>query len=101
MPLCIVVTRDVEMRYRGFLGSVMLEASPGLYVGPRLSKGVRERVWSVLEDWHATLQSGSVVMIWRDTTAPGGLRINSLGDPPKDIVEHEGALLVCRAPRDK
>jgi len=74
MPLCIVVTRDVEMRYRGFLGSVMLEASPSLYVGPRLSKGVRERVWSVLEDWYATLQGGSIVMIWRDTSAPSALR---------------------------
>ena len=96
MPLCIVVTRDVEMRYRGFLGSIMLEASPGVYIGPRLSKGVRERVWSVLEDWHGTLKTGSVVMIWRDSAASGGLCILSLGEPPKDIVEHEGSLLVRR-----
>ena len=96
MPLCIVVTRDVEMRYRGFLGSIMLEASPGVYVGPKLTKGVRDRTWSVLEDWHATLQTGSIVMIWRDTSAPGGLQIKALGEPPKDIVEHEGALLVRR-----
>lgn len=99
MPLCIVITRDVERRYRGFLGSIMLEASPGVYIGPRLSKGVRERVWSVLEDWYDALKSGSVVMIWRDTGAPGGLRIQSLGEPPKDVVEHEGSLLVRRSPR--
>ena len=97
MPLCIVVTRDVERRYRGFLGSIMLEAAPGVYVGPRLTKGVRERTWGVLEDWYATLQRGSIVMIWRDAAAPGGLRLNALGEPPKDIVEHEGALLVRRA----
>lgn len=96
MPLCIVQTRNVEMRYRGFLGSVMLEVSPGLYVGPRLSKAVRERIWDVMSDWHATLQSGSIVMVWRDTSAPGGLRIRSLGEPPKDLVEHEGSLLVRR-----
>jgi CRISPR-associated protein Cas2 len=101
LPLCIVVTRDVEMRYRGFLGSIMLEAAPGLYIGPRLSKGVRERVWSVLEDWYATLQAGSVVMVWRDTSATGGLHIKSLGEPPKDIVEHEGSLLVRRPVRGK
>lgn len=77
----------------------MLEASPGLYVGPRLSKGARERVWSVLEDWHGTLQGGSLVMIWRDSSAPGGLQIKSLGEPAKDITEHEGALLVRRASR--
>ena len=87
------------MRYRGYLGSVMLEVSPGLCVGPRLSKGVRERIWSVLADWHARLQGGSIVMAWRDTTAPGGLRVQSLGEPPKDLVEHEGSLLVRRPPR--
>ncbi|SDO20424.1 CRISPR-associated protein, Cas2 family [Filomicrobium insigne] len=99
MPLCIVVTRDVEMRYRGFLGSVMLELSPGLYIGPNLSKGVRERVWSVVSDWHASLQTGSVVMAWRDRSAPGGIRVQSLGEPPKDLVKHEGSLLVRRALR--
>ena len=96
MPLCVIVTRDVEMRYRGFIGSVMLEVSPGVYVGPRLSNAVRERVWDVLAGWHATLQSGSVVMTWRETTAPGGIRVRTLGEPPKELVEHEGSLLVRR-----
>lgn len=99
MPLCIVVTRDVEMRYRGFLGSVMLEIAPGFYVGPRISQSVRERVWDVLTDWHSTLQSGSVTMAWRDKSAPGGLRVKCLGEPPKDLVEHEGSLLVRRPSR--
>lgn len=99
MPLCIIVTRDFEMRYRGFLGSIMLEASSGVYVGPRLSKGVRERTWSVLEEWYSTLNRGSIIMIWRDRSAPGGLQLKSLGEPPKDIVEHEGALLVRRQHR--
>lgn len=97
MPLCVIVTRDVEMRYRGFIGSVMLEVAPGVYVGPRLSKAVRERVWDVLSDWHTTLGKGSVIMTWRDATAPGGVRVLSLGEAPKDLVEHEGSLLVRRA----
>jgi len=96
MPLCIVVTRDVEMRYRGFLGSLMLELAPGVYAGPRMTKAVRERVWDVLTEWHGALQGGSVVMAWRDATAPGGIRVKALGEPPKDIVEHEGSLLVRR-----
>jgi CRISPR-associated protein Cas2 len=79
MPLCIVVTRDVEMRYRGFLGSVMLEVAPGFYVGPRITKGVRERIWSVMGDWHGQLQQGSITMAWREAGAPGGLRVQSLG----------------------
>lgn len=96
MPLCVIVTRDVEMRYRGFIGSTMLEIAPGVYVGPKLSKAVRERVWDVLSGWHAMLQSGSVVMTWRETTVPGGIRVLTLGEPAKELVEHEGSLLVRR-----
>ncbi len=99
MPLCIVVTRDVEMRYRGFLGSVMLEVAPGFYIGPRISKGVRERVWNVMTDWHTALGSGSVTMVWRDGSRPGGLGVLNLGEPPKELVEHEGTLLVRRSLR--
>lgn len=99
MPLCLVVTRDVEPRYRGFLGSIMLELAPGVYAGPRMSKAVRERIWDVVGGWHATLGNGSVTMTWREAQAPGGLRVLTLGEPPKELVEHEGSLLVRRAPR--
>jgi CRISPR-associated endoribonuclease Cas2 subtype I-E len=53
MALVVVVTRDVADRFRGFLASVMLDVSAGVYVSPRMNKGVRERTWSVLADWHA------------------------------------------------
>lgn len=94
MPLCVVITRGVEMRYRGFLASVMLELAPGVYASTRMSKGVRERVWDVMSEWHSQLQTGSIVMAWREAGAPGGLKVLTLGEPPKDLVEHEGSLLV-------
>lgn len=96
MPLTMVVTRDVEARYRGFLTSVMLEVSAGVYVAPDLSAGVRGRVWSVLSDWHSVLGRGSIVMVWRDTASPGRLSIETLGEPPKKIVDADGVLLVKR-----
>lgn len=92
----MVVTRDVEDRYRGFLTSVMLEVAPGVYVSPRMSQGVRERVWSVLTDWWVSLGRGSLVMVWRDSSAVGNLRIETLGEPSKDIVDADGVLLVKR-----
>ncbi|WP_210261151.1 type I-E CRISPR-associated endoribonuclease Cas2e [Enterovirga sp. DB1703] len=49
--MTVVVTRDVADRYRGFLSSIMPEAAPGVFVGAELSKGVRERLWTVLSDW--------------------------------------------------
>ncbi len=96
MPMAIVVTRNVEARYRGFLTSVMLEVAPGVYVAPDLSAGVRVRVWDVLSAWWAALGAGSIVMIWRDTKAAGSLRIEALGEPPKEIADADGILLVKR-----
>lgn len=94
MPMTVVVTRDVESRYRGFLASVMLEVAPGVYVSPDLSTGVRERIWSVLESWFLSLGRGAVAMIWRDSAATGGLVLRHLGDPPKEIRDAGGVLLV-------
>ena len=96
MPMTVVVTRDVEQRYRGFLASAMLEVAPGVYVSPNLSSGVRERIWSVLDDWFGALGKGAVAMIWRDGTADGGLALRHLGDPPKEIRDADGGLLVKR-----
>ena len=97
MPLCVVVTRDVEDRYRGVLGPAMLELAPGVYAQPRMNAGVRLRIWSVLTDWHARLGRGSITMAWADTKASGSLGVLTLGEPPKTVVEHEGVLLVRRA----
>ncbi|MTJ82933.1 MAG: type I-E CRISPR-associated endoribonuclease Cas2 [Telmatospirillum sp.] len=99
MPMVVVVTRDVEGRYRGFLGSAMLEIGPGLYAHPRMSAGVRQRIWGVLADWHGSLGRGSIVMAWAESAAAGGLGLLTLGDPPKEIVGQDGLLLVRRALR--
>lgn len=96
MPLTMIVTRDVEMRYCGFLTSVMLEIAPGVYVAPDMSAAVRERVWSVMTDWWAALGRGSLTLIWRDTKAVGNLNIENLGEPAKSIVDADGVLLVKR-----
>lgn len=96
MPMVVVITRNVEARYRGFLGSAMLELSAGVYAHPRMSAGVRGRVWDVLRDWHAQLSGGSIVMTWADSAANGGLGLSALGEPPKIIVPHDAMLLVRR-----
>ena len=94
MPATVVVTRNVEARYRGFLASIMLEIAPGVYLAPELSAGVRERVWNVVNKWYAHLGSGSITLIFVDSSATGGLRIDHLGEPPKEIWDADGLLLV-------
>jgi len=94
--MTVIVTRDVEDRYRGFLSSVMLELAPGVYTGPRMSRGVRERVWQVLSEWHGALGRGAILMTWRETTAPGGQAVLTLGAPRRDLVDVDGVLLVMR-----
>lgn len=96
MALTMIVTRDVEMRYRGFLTSIMLEVSAGVYVAPDMSSAVRDRVWSVMTDWWTELGRGSLTLVWRDITAIGNLRIETLGEPPRTIVDADGILLVKR-----
>ena len=94
MPMTVIVTRNVEARYRGFLASAMLEVAPGVYVSPDLSKGVRERIWTVLAKWYAHLGNGAIALIFADSTATGGLRLDHLGDPPKEVWDADGVLLV-------
>lgn len=96
MALTTVVTRDVEARYRGFLTSIMLEVAPGVYVAPDLNQGVRDRTWDVVTRWWEALGRGSITMIWRDRSKPGGLQIRTLGTPAKKIVDADGVLLVKR-----
>ncbi len=91
--MVVIVTRDVAERVRGFLASCMLEIAPGVYTGPRMTTGVRERVWGVLSEWHP-LTGGSVVMTWRDRTQPSGQGLLHLGEEPKEIHDIDGLFLV-------
>ena len=97
MPMTLVVTRNAPMRYRGFLASCMLELAAGVYTSPRMNRAVRERVWRVCLDWSGDLpQDATILMTWRDAKAPGGQAVLMLGEPLKEIRDHEGILLVRR-----
>jgi len=74
----------------------MLEVSAGVYVAPNLSDAVRKRIWDVLSIWRSALGNGSIVMVWRDNNSVGRLRIQNLGEPPKEIIDADGILLVKR-----
>jgi CRISPR-associated protein Cas2 len=93
MPMTVIVTRDVPMRTRGFLASIVPEPAPGLYTAANMTRAVRDRVWSVVSDWHAATGEGSIVMVWRDDTAPGGLGLATLGAPPRRLTDLDGVLV--------
>ena len=92
--MTVVVTINVEARYRGFLASVMLEIAPGVYTSPQMTRGIRERIWDVLTKWYYELNNGAIVMTLRDPAAVGEQRILTLGEAPKDIVDADGVFLV-------
>jgi CRISPR-associated protein Cas2 len=94
--MTVVVTRDVADRYHGFLSSIMPEVGPGTYVSPELSRGVRDRVWTVISGWWDGMPGGSIVMVWRDDASAGRLGLLTLGLPPRTLVDLDGALLVRR-----
>ncbi len=93
MPMTVIVVRDVADRFHGFLSSCMIEIAPGVYTAPTMTKGVRERVWRVMTDWFGTLGGGSIVMTWRDPTAPGHQGLATLGLPARTLVNADGVLL--------
>ncbi|MCY4366207.1 MAG: type I-E CRISPR-associated endoribonuclease Cas2e [Chloroflexi bacterium] len=92
--MTVVVTINVEGRYRGFLASAMLEIAPGVYTSPAMTAGIRDRIWDVLTGWHNQLGNGTIVMTWRDPTAVGEQHVRTLGEPPKQIVDADGVHLV-------
>ena len=92
--MTVVVTINVEPRYRGFLASVMLEIAPGVYTSPQMTRGIRDRIWDVVTKWYHQLGNGAIVMTWRDPAAVGEQRIRTLGEAPKDIVDADGVFLV-------
>lgn len=96
MSLTLVVTRDVEPRFRGFLASAMQEIAPGVYVNPHMSSGVRDRIWTVMSDWFSSLGGGSIVMAVQDNQVVGRLSLRTLGLPSRELCDIDGILLVRR-----
>lgn len=91
--LTIIITRDVDNRFRGLLRSVMLEVSAGIYVSAQLNREARNRLWNVIERWHQVLQCGSVTMIWRDTRSSGDIGVKIVGVSSRDLYDADGILL--------
>jgi CRISPR-associated protein Cas2 len=96
MGLTLIVTRDVAPRFRGFLASAMQELAPGVYVNPRMSPGVRDRLWEVVTRWFEEIGGGSIVMAVENSREDGGLSVMSLGLPPRTLENVTGMLLVRR-----
>ena len=99
MPMCVIVTRDVPGRFRGFLASCMLEIAPGVYTQPDMSAAVRERVLSVLRLWWSHFTQGSVVMTWAAPSTDERQQVLTLGEPAKELVEADGLYVVRREQR--
>lgn len=98
MPMTIAVTRNAPERFDGFLASCMLAVAPGVYVAPDMDAGVRSRIWDVILDWAALLpEDGGVMLLWRESEAPSGLDMRTLGWPKKEILDHEGIWLTLGA----
>lgn len=96
MAMTVVVTRNVSSRIRGFLASSMLEVATGVYTGARLTRAVRDRIWDVVSDWFHDEVDAGIVMLWYESSMPGGQQVRVLGSPPLDLVELDGVVLTRR-----
>ncbi|HGG56738.1 MAG TPA: type I-E CRISPR-associated endoribonuclease Cas2 [Nannocystis exedens] len=99
MPMTVVVTSALPDRFRGFLASCMCEVAPGVFTSPNMSRGVRTRVWGVLDDWFSFVRGGgSIVMTWPSKHEPGGQGLLTLGLPRRELVAHDGMVFVRNPP---
>jgi CRISPR-associated protein Cas2 len=94
MEMTVVVTRNAPDRVRGFLASCMCEIAPGVYTGPGMSQGVRQRVWAVMDEWWPHFPECAIVMTWPDKKAVGGQQFWVLGAPKVVLHEQDGMFLV-------
>jgi CRISPR-associated protein Cas2 len=99
--MTIVVTRNSPERFRGFLASCMCEVAPGVYTAPRMSQGVRDRVWHVLVDWFSPAGDHALLMTYPEPTLPGGQAFRVLGAPRQELCEHDGVFLARREIEEK
>lgn len=94
--MTVIVTRNASMRTRGFLASCMLEVASGVYVSPNMTKGVRDRVWKVLEKWFPYEEDAGITMVWQDNSVPCGLSVSILGEPATELREYDGFVLAWK-----
>jgi CRISPR-associated protein Cas2 len=99
--MTIVVTRNSPDRIRGFLASCMCEIAPGVYTSPRMTAGIRERVWKVLSGWYKGEADHSVLMTWSRSDVPGGQEVRALGVPKQDLSRYGGVYLARREADEK
>ena len=93
MPATTIITRNAPPRFRGLLASCACEIAPGVFVAPKMSRAVRERVCRILESWFPLGADYSIILTWPDPKAPGGLNLFLLGTPPYEVVDHFGFAL--------
>lgn len=74
----------------------MCEIAPGVYTSPRMTEGVRRRVWQVLQDWYQPSPDHAILMTWYAPDSPGGQEIKALGIPIHDLWNHDGVFLARR-----
>lgn len=96
MAMTVLITTNVEDRYRGFIRSCMPEVDSGLYLSNSLSANARDRLWDILSEWHASLRNGSLILIYPDKKAPSGLQIRKLGGQNDKYVDLDGILVVVK-----
>ncbi|MFC4236047.1 type I-E CRISPR-associated endoribonuclease Cas2e [Thalassospira xianhensis] len=89
-----IVVRTLEPRFHGFLSSIMLEVSQGVFVQPSMSSSIRDTVWQTLADWYEETRNGSILMFWPSRKQNGKLMIRTLGEPSREVVDFDGLLLI-------
>ena len=87
----IIVLRNGSDRLRGFLSSSLIEIDSGVYLTNLESPRIRDKLWTVIEDWLEG--DGSAVMVFFDKSVPGRLAVRTVGLPHISLKVVDGLVL--------
>jgi CRISPR-associated protein Cas2 len=95
--MTVFSTTNVSGRVRGILASVALELAPGVYVAPKLNKRTLTSILDTLRNWFQyESNDASIAVVWRDTSAIGGISHIVFGASPIEICDLDGLLVSHR-----
>ena len=89
--MLVVILERVTPGLRGELSRWLIEPRAGVFVGD-VSALVRDQLWEICGK---RLRSGAMTQIWT-TNNEQGFGMRSIGEPSRQLIDHEGLLLVCR-----
>lgn len=88
--MMIVCLSNGQKRIIGYLKSISLEISPGIFIATNISKKEKEKVWNTINEWYENKNNEWYLMIEINKNKSEKYIIKNLGQPKRKLLLYEG-----------